>query len=60
MKDIGKNMVFRGEIGAGCMFKAQAKEMVKRGHMLVNTARGISSVVGTLFTWPTTTALTIH
>ena len=53
----GASMVFKGKIGAGCWTKAQAKNMVKQGNVIINTARGISSVVGTLFTWPTSTAL---
>ena len=53
----GASMVFRGKIGAGCWTKAQASNMVKQGKTLINTARGISSVVGTIFTWPTATAL---
>ena len=55
----GVSMVFRGEIGAGCWTKAQARNMVAQGKALINTARGISSVVGTLFTWPTSTALSM-
>ena len=31
--------------------------MIKQGKAMVNTSYGISSVVGTLFTWPTSTAL---
>ena len=53
----GANMVFRGKIGAGCMTKAQARNMVKQGKALINTARGVSSVVGSIFVWPTATAL---
>lgn len=52
----GANMVFRGKIGAGCMTKAQARNMVKQGKALINTARGVSSVVGSVFVWPTATA----
>lgn len=55
----GASMVFRGEIGAGCWTKAQARNMVAQGKMMINTARGISSVVGTLFTYPTSTALSL-
>ena len=58
LESAGASMVFRGEIGAGCFFKAQAQNMVKQGKAMINTARGISSVVGTFFTWPTATALT--
>lgn len=53
----GATMVFKGKIGAGCWTKAQARNMVSQGKALINTARGLSSVVGTLFTWPTATAL---
>jgi hypothetical protein len=53
----GASMVFSGKIGAGCWTKAQAHSLVSQGNILINTARGISSVVGTFFTWPTATAL---
>ena len=39
--------------------RAQARYLAKQGKILINTARGISSVVGTLFTWPTSTALSM-
>jgi hypothetical protein len=55
----GASMIFRGKIGAGCWTKAQARNMVNQGKALINTARGISSVVGTIFTWPTATALSL-
>ena len=55
----GASMVFKGKIGAGCWTKAQARNMVSQGKVLINTARGLSSVVGTLFTWPTSTALSL-
>lgn len=55
----GASMIFRGKIGAGCWSKAQARALVSQGKALINTARGISSVVGTLFTWPTSTALSM-
>ena len=55
----GASMVFRGEIGAGCWTKAQARNLVSSGKAIINTARGISSVVGTIFTWPTATALSM-
>ena len=38
--------------------RAQAKNLAHQGKVLINTSRGISSVVGTVFTWPTATALT--
>ena len=59
LADKGASMVFRGKIGAGCWTKAQASNMVKQGKTIINTARGISSVVGTLFTWPTATVLSM-
>ena len=59
LTDAGASMVFRGKIGAGCWTKAQARNMVKQGTAMINTARGISSVVGTVFTWPTSTALSM-
>ena len=55
----GMSMIFRGKISAGCWTRAQARNMVSQGKVLVNTARGVSSVVGTLFTWPTATALSM-
>ncbi len=57
MKAIGKNMVLRGRVGAECFTKAQARNLIKQGTAKINTARGISSVVGTVFTWPSATAL---
>ena len=36
--------------------KAQAREMTRQGNKLINTAGGINSVVGTIFTWPYATA----
>ena len=53
-------MVFRGKIGPASLTKAQAQHMVTQGKTVINTARGISSVVGTLFTWPTSTALSLN
>ena len=58
LKSIGDDLVFRGKIGAGCITKRQAQNMVRTGQRMVNTAYGISSVVGTIFTWPTSTVLT--
>ena len=55
----GLSMVFKGKIGAGCFTKAQAQNLIRQGNKMVNTARGISSVVGTLFTWPTATAFSV-
>jgi len=55
----GADMVFRGKIGAGCYSKAQARNMVSQGNKLINTARGISSVVGTVVTWPGATAMSL-
>lgn len=54
----GSNLVFRGKIGAGCITKSQAQNMIRTGQRMVNTAHGISSVIGTIFTWPTSTVLT--
>ena len=59
LESSGSAMVFRGKIGAGCWTKAQANNLVKQGKAMINTARGISSVVGTIFTWPTSTALSM-
>ena len=39
--------------------RAQARNMAKQGKTLINTAQGVSSVVGTLFAWPTSTALSV-
>lgn len=53
----GVDMMFRGARKIGCFTKAQARNLVKNGRVLRNTARGITSVVGTLFTWPTAKSL---
>ena len=53
----GASMLFRGKVGAGCYSKAQARNMMQQGKKLINLARGISSVAGTIITWPTSTAL---
>ncbi len=57
IKAKGADMVFRGKLRLSCFSKAQSREMVKHGKRLINTARGLSSVIGTIFTWPTSTAL---
>jgi len=45
--------------GTTYLTRAQAKNLANQGNALINTARGISSVVGTLFTWPTATAISM-
>ena len=57
--DQGAELVFRGKVGAGCFTKAQARNLVQQGEAMMNTAYGVSSVVGTLFTWPTATVLSM-
>lgn len=57
MAEKGAEIVLRGKGGVGCWTRAQARNMVNRGESLINTARGVSSVIGTFFTWPTATAL---
>ncbi len=47
----GENAVFRGKRGIGCFTKRQAKNLVRYGRKMINTARGISSVMGTAATW---------
>ena len=47
----GENAVFRVKRGIGCFTKRQAKNLVRYGRKMINTARGISSVMGTAATW---------
>lgn len=54
----GATMVLSSK-GTTYWTRAQAKNLAKQGKALINTARGISSVVGTAFTWPTSTALSM-
>lgn len=53
----GADMVFKGGRRIGCYSKAQARSLVRHGKAVINTARGLSSVVGTFFSWPTAKAL---
>ena len=56
LKESGEALIKRN-FNIGCFTRAQAKNMIKQGKAMVNTSYGISSVVGTLFTWPTSTSL---
>ena len=58
IQDKGATMLLSSR-GTTYWTRAQAKNLAKQGKALINTARGISSVVGTLFTWPTSTALSM-
>ena len=54
----GATMILSSK-GTSRWTRAQARNLVTRGKALINTARGISSVVGTIFTWPTATAFSM-
>ena len=45
--------------GTAYWTRAQAKNLANQGKALINTAHGISSIVGTVFTWPTATVLSL-
>lgn len=53
----GAALIKRGTYKVGCYSKAQAQRFIKQGKKIVNTARGIGSIIGTLFTWPTATTI---
>ena len=55
----GATMVLSSK-GTAYWTRAQAKNLINQGKALINTAHGISSVVGTIFTWPTATALSLN
>ena len=59
LQEEGALLIFRGKTGAGCLTKTQARNLIKQGKTLINTARGISSVAGTIVTWPLSTALSV-
>ena len=59
LQEEGALLIFRGKTGAGCLTKTQARNLIKQGETLINTTRGISSVVGTIATWPLSTALSV-
>ena len=50
-------MIKKGVYQASYITKRQAANYITSGKAMINTARGINSVVGTVFMWPTTTAL---
>ena len=58
LENKGATMVLSSK-GTAFWTRAQAKSLASQGKALINTARGISSVVGTVFTWPTSTALSL-
>ena len=55
----GATMVLSSK-GTAYWTRAKAKNLANQGKALINTAHGISSVVGTVFTWPTATALSLN
>ena len=59
LEDKGATMVLRSK-GTTYLTRAKARNLAKQGKALINAARGISSVVGTIFTWPTATAISLN
>ena len=52
LEKTGQILQVKGKNMANTYTRAQARELSRQGSKLINTARGINSVVGTIFTWP--------